>query len=253
MGQEKMKVTTYISLQKLVTRHLRRIGFSAGVAAVTLAGLQASLHAQQDNVVIPQGADGVTINNPEPGAIVATGNAIKTSADTDITNAGLIDGGVNGVNFVNGLGSGSLTNSETGRIQSDSRAVNIGGTVELSNAGQILGTGNQRNGTVYSDSLANNFSIQNSGRIDAGQGNQGSGVGLEIGSRTTATIENSGVIQGRTNQPGVAGNSGLSGDGLRLANFGPLASGESRVFDGSITNNNRRGSHCRHHWVPGLD
>ncbi len=227
-----MKVSIRYSLQRFATKHLKHLG----VAVICCSSIASIGHAQDDNVVIPEGADGVTINNPEPGAIVATGNAIKTNANTEVDNAGLIDGGVNGVNFVNGLGSGRLTNSETGRIQSDSRAVNIGGSVELSNDGLILGTGNQRNGTVYSDSLANNFSIQNTGTIDAGAGNQGSGIGLEIGPQTTATIENSGVIQGRTNQPGVAGNSGLSGDGLRLANFGPLGAGESRSFDGSIVN-----------------
>ena len=187
----------------------------------------------QDNIVIGANNDGVTVNNPQGGAILATGSAIRTQSDTQINNAGLIDGGFNGVDFENGLGSGTLLNSQTGRIQSDSRAVNIGGEVTLNNKGLILGTGDQRNGTVYSDSVANNFSITNSGTIDAGQGNQGSGVGLEIGTRTTAVIDNSGLIQGRTNTPGVAGNSGLSGDGLRLGNFGPAA---PRVFDGSIFN-----------------
>ena len=80
---------------------------------------------------------------------------------------------------------------------------------------------------------ANNFSVNNSGVIDAGAGNQGSGVALEIADRTTADIVNSGTIQGRTNAPGVSSTSGLSGDGVRLANFGAAA---DRVFDGTITN-----------------
>ena len=218
-----MKIRSFITKRNLCWASL----------ALVCSAWTNSASAQQDNVVVAANNDGVTVNNPQAGAIVATGNAIRTQSDTQITNAGLIDGGVNGVNFENGLGSGTLTNTETGTVQSDSRAVNIGGEVTLNNSGQILGTGNQRNGTVYSDSVANNFSITNSGTIDAGQGNQGSGVALEIGTRTTADIDNSGVIQGRTNTPGVAGNSGLSGDGLRLGNFGPAA---SRVFDGSIVN-----------------
>ncbi len=227
-----------ISLRTMLLPALRKYAkhFATGIAALCCVGIVSTSHAQQDDIVIPMGADGVTVNNPEPGAILATGSAINTSANTEIDNAGLIDGGVNGVNFVNGLGSGRLTNSETGRVQSDSRAVNSGGAVELTNRGQILGTGDQRNGTVYSDSEANNFSIVNSGRIDAGEGNQGSGIGLEIGTRTTATIENTGVVQGRTNRPGVAGNSGASGDGLRLANFGFLPDDQTRTFDGSIVN-----------------
>ena len=92
----------------------------------------------QDNIVIGANNDGVTVNNPQGGAILATGSAIRTQSDTQINNAGLIDGGFNGVDFENGLGSGTLLNSQTGRIQSDSRAVNIGGEVTLNNRGLIL-------------------------------------------------------------------------------------------------------------------
>ena len=188
---------------------------------------------QANGIDIPAGADGVVISNGAGGVITAPLDAIVTQADTTIVNAGNISGGVNAINFVNGAGSGSVTNLASGVISSDSRAINIGGPVAVKNAGTIIGTGDQRNGTVYSDSVANNFSINNSGTIDAGAGNQGSGVALEIGSRTTADIVNSGTIQGRTNTPGVSSGSGLSGDGVRLANFGPAA---DRVFDGTITN-----------------
>ena len=229
-----MKVTLRTILNATIKQNSKVL--ATGFAIACLVGTTSTAFAQQDNIVIPPGADGVTITNPQGGSILATGNAIRTSADTEIQNAGLIDGGVNGVNFVNGLGSGILTNQGTGVIQSDSRAVNIGGSVILTNQGLILGTGDQRNGTVYSDSVANNFSINNSGTIDAGAGNQGSGIGLEIGALTNATITNTGVIQGRTNLPAVSGSSGASGDGLRLANFGPLGPGETRSFVGSILN-----------------
>jgi hypothetical protein len=188
---------------------------------------------QANGIDIPAGADGVVISNGEGGNITASLNAIVTQADTTVVSAGNIAGGTNAINFVNGSGSGSVTNLSTGVISSDSRAINIGGSVSVSNAGQIIGTGDQRNGTVYSDSVANNFSVNNTGVIDAGAGNQGSGVALEIADRTTADIVNSGTIQGRTNTAGVSSASGLSGDGVRLANFGGPA---DRVFDGNITN-----------------
>jgi len=188
---------------------------------------------QANGIDIPTGADGVVISNGEGGNITASLDAIVTQADTTVINAGNIAGGFNAINFVNGSGTGSVTNLSTGVISSDSRAINIGGSVAVENAGQIVGTGDQRNGTVYSDSVANNFSVNNSGVIDAGAGNQGSGVALEIADRTTADIVNSGTIQGRTNAPGVSSTSGLSGDGVRLANFGAAA---DRVFDGTITN-----------------
>ena len=185
-----------------------------------------------NGITVPGGTNGVTINIDAGGQVSSTSaTAIETSSDTTVNNLGDVAGGFNGVNFVNGSGSGVLSNGASGTVSSDSRAVNIGGAVQITNAGQIIGTGDQRNGTIYSDSVANNFSINNTGTIDAGAGNQGSGVALEIGAQTTADITNSGLIQGRTNTPGVAGGSGLSGDGLRLANFG--ASG---IFDGSIQN-----------------
>ena len=206
------------------------------VACGLLVCLPASTVSAQDNpITIAAGNDGEVINNPVGSQIVSGlgtgGTAIENSADAEINNDGLIAGGFNGVDFVNGLGSGALNNSATGVISSDSRAVNIGGNVALSNDGQIVGTGNQRNGTVYSDSVAESFSVENQGLIDAGAGNQGSGLALEVGSNNTAAITNSGTIQGRTNTPGVSPGSGLSGDGLRLANFGGPGN-----FSGTIEN-----------------
>ena len=150
-------------------------------------------------ITIAKGADGVTINNNEGGMITSNdATAIETSANTTINNFGNIFGGFNGVDFRNGFGSGTLNNGATGSISSNSRAVNIGGSVDLTNAGQIFGTGDQRNGTIYSDSAANNFSITNSGTIDAGRGNQGAGFSAELSaSGTDFTINNSGEIIGR--------------------------------------------------------
>ncbi|MEO0481924.1 MAG: hypothetical protein AAF196_20860 [Planctomycetota bacterium] len=163
-------------------------------------------------------------------------DAIEVSGLGAVINNGTIDGVVNGVEFVNGLGSGFLLNFRNGVIRSDSRAVNIGGQVFTINRGDILGTGDQRNGTFYSDAVASFFSLENSGRIDAGAGNQGSGVGIEVSGNNTSTIFNTGRIQGRTNTSGIAGNSGLSGDGLRIANFTPTSSGEIRRFGGWVFN-----------------
>ena len=122
-------------------------------------------------------------------------------------------------------------------ISSDSRAINIGGSVAVSNAGQILGTGDQRNGTVYSDSAANNFSVSNSGTIDAGAGNQGAGFSAELSDKgTNFTIENSGTLAGRGDAgAGVA----TAGDGIRLERTrvdGALDGTTTGLFTGDITN-----------------
>ena len=189
-------------------------------------------------VTIAKGSDGVTINNGAGGVITsADATGIETSADTTINNFGNIFGGFNGVDFRNGFGSGVLNNGATGSISSDSRAVNIGGSVDLTNAGQIFGTGDQRNGTIYSDSAANNFSITNSGTIDAGKGNLGAGFSAELSaSGTDFTIDNTGEIIGRGNAgAGLA----TAGDGIRLERTrvgGALDGSTTGLFTGEINN-----------------
>jgi len=185
---------------------------------------------------IPAGADGVTVNNGAGGVISsANATAIETSADTTINNAGTTSGGFNGVNFVNGSGSGVLNNTATGSITSDSRAVNIGGAVQLTNQGDILGTGDQRNGTVYSDSVANNFSIDNSGTIDAGAGNQGSAVALEIGPTTTATDTSTGEIRSESQSGTIAGLRVADGIGFQgeLDNDGLIEGAQNGLYFGN--------------------
>ena len=189
-------------------------------------------------ITIGKGSDGVTVNNSQGGVITsADATAIETSADTTINNFGNIFGGFNGVDFRNGFGSGVLNNGATGSISSNSRAVNIGGSVDLTNAGQIFGTGDQRNGTIYSDSTANNFSITNSGTIDAGAGNQGAGFSAELSaSGTDFTINNTGEIIGRGNAgAGLA----TAGDGIRLERTrvgGALDGSTTGLFTGEINN-----------------
>ena len=192
---------------------------------------------QANGIDIPAGADGVAINNGEGGNITASLDAIVTQSDTAIINAGNIAGGNNGINFINSSGSGSVTNLQSGVIRSDSRAINIGGSVALSNAGQIIGNGDQRNGTVYSDSAANNFAVNNSGSIDAGAGNQGAGFSAELSETgTNFSIDNSGKIAGRGN---AGADAATAGDGIRLERTrvnSALDGTTSGLFTGDITN-----------------
>lgn len=148
---------------------------------------------------------------------------------------GLIEGPRNGLYI--GNADHDLTIRNFGRIESGSRAVNIDGTgVDLLNYGTITGTGNQRNGTVYSDATADNYRIFNgrSGVIDAGVGNQGAGIALQTGDVAGdvvhATFTNFGTIQGRGQ---AAANLGLAGDGLRIFSG---VSGEETIFRGNIFN-----------------
>ncbi|SLN73469.1 Serralysin precursor [Falsiruegeria litorea R37] len=202
--------------------------------------------------------DGIRIDDGAEGAV----------SDTDIVNSGLISSESNqgtaaGIRIADGVAAeGRILNTSTGAIegarnglyigqgehdldvlnfgtiQSDSRAVNIDGTgVDLTNAGDILGTGDQRNGTVYADGTADDFSIRNlpSGTIDAGEGNKGSGFATEIGGAadgaTTFELTNDGTIQGRGN--GEAG-AGLAGDGVRIGNVGNTGTTDATILNRGV-------------------
>ncbi|WP_299950407.1 hypothetical protein [uncultured Ruegeria sp.] len=198
--------------------------------------------ASDDSSTISVEGDKVTVNNRKHGEIRAdeANTAVDISgAHTNIRNSGLIDGGNTGVSFANGgESSGRLTNH--GTVQSDSRAVNIGGDgIKVENYGKIQGTGDQRNGTIYSDGSADNFSIWNgrNAEIDAGEGNNGAGIALQTGSFdgdvVTASISNRGTIQGRGQ---ADASSGLAGDGIRLFSG---AEGGGTTFKGNIYNSGK--------------
>ena len=176
-------------------------------------------------------ADGFRVGNPgnigtATVAITNSGNITSESTtgttaglrfvngisfDGTIDNSGTISGAQNGVYFgnpVDGEGAdhsnGVLNNLEGGVISSDSRALNIDGVgLTVNNAGTILGTGNQRNGTVYADGTANDFTFNNqaTGLVDGGVGNDSSAVSIQVGSADgdvqAASITNAGTLQGR--------------------------------------------------------
>ncbi|MEM1194325.1 MAG: autotransporter domain-containing protein, partial [Pseudomonadota bacterium] len=158
-------------------------------------------------------------------------------------NAGTITGTQNGVYFgnpVEGEGAdhsnGVFNNLAGGVISSDSRAFNIDGLgLTVNNAGSILGTGNQRNGTVYADGTADAYTLNNltGGIIDAGIGNQGSGVSLQSGVNDgdirTVSLSNAGVIAGR-------GNALTSGESAGLRIFNGAGAGSTVSIDGDIIN-----------------
>jgi len=135
----------------------------------------------------------------------------------ELVNSGLVAGVQNGVYFGTGDHTDGIVVNE-GTISSDSRAVNIDGDgLELVNSGAILGTGNQRNGTVYVDGTGENFDIVNlGGLIDAGVGNNGSAIGIEtgdvIGDQVSGSVFNSGLVQGR----GTGTTANGIGHGLRF-------------------------------------
>ncbi|MFK8184370.1 MAG: CHRD domain-containing protein [Phormidesmis sp.] len=192
------------------------------------------------------------------GGVVVEDNV---AFDGQINNSGLIAGPRNGLYIGNAEHDLEIFNS--GRIESGSRAANLDGdNVALLNTGSIIGTGTQRNGTVYLDGTADNITVDNRGLIDAGEGNSGSGISVQVGTANglgegvddvelSADITNSGLIQGRGDGSVPAGVRLFLGSGLTEARFsgnitndGTIASEQQAgiliesdiTFDGEIIN-----------------
>ena len=157
-----------------------------------------------------------TLSAPDEGntAVLATGNGVE------IENDGQISGAFNGISSSgNDL---SLRNGRRATISSDSRAVDItdGDNITATNSGTILGTGNQRNGTFYVDGTVDNLNLNNERRaiIDAGEGNLGDGVSIQVGAEgdlinENINITNSGTIAGRGQAEFAPGEGRLAANG----------------------------------------
>ena len=163
-------------------------------------------------------------------------NGVSFSGTID--NSGTISGVQNGLYFGNATpaGGGDFTGAvvnNSGTISSDSRALNIDGTgLVVNNSGTILGTGDQRNGTIYADATANNFVINNlaGGVIDAGAGNAGSAISLQLGS-VDGDIRNISV----TNDGSVIGRGGALASG-QTAGLRLFSSVNGVTVNGDISN-----------------
>lgn len=238
-----------------------QVGDEAGdrVSNTIFNGLGATIQGRgQEASNTPGAGDGIRINNGAEGTV----------SETDIVNSGLISsesnqGTAGGIRVADGVAAeGRILNTATGTIegarngvyigdaehdldilnfgtiQSGSRAVNIDGTgVDLINGGDILGTGDQRNGTVYADDTARDFSINNlaNGTIDAGEHNDGAGISLSLAADGNGNVEitNAGTIAGRGQASAAAG---TAGDGIRLEGLRGEAGFAPALFDGTITN-----------------
>ena len=158
-----------------------------------------------------------TLNNEAGAVIYGTQNGLYFGNDADHT--------------------GGVVNN-AGTITSASRALNIDGIgLVINNTGNINGQGDQRNGTVYADSTAQDFTLNNDGLIDAGEGNQGAGFSAELSEAgNDFTINNAGLIQGRGQ---AAAGAATAGDGIRFERTrvnGTLDASTSGLFTGTIDN-----------------
>jgi len=179
----------------------------------------AAIQAQGQNVDVFNFRGGSIEANNGPEVLAA---GVQVTGSAAVRNFGEIAGEFNGVQFAGPNSSGSLDNFAGGVISSDSRAVDIQGQgIDVRNFGDIIGTGDQRNGTIYTNSTAEDISISNftGGTIDAGVGNQGAGISLQVGNEIGDRVETDvfngfgGTIQGRGQ---AASNTALAGDGIRI-------------------------------------
>ncbi|WP_170376841.1 beta strand repeat-containing protein [Ruegeria atlantica] len=197
----------------------------------------AAVQAQGEDVDIFNFASGrIEANNgPE---VLATG--VQVTGSAAVRNFGEIAGEFNGVQFAGPDSSGSLDNFRGGVISSDSRAVDIQGQgIDVRNFGDIIGTGDQRNGTIYTNSTAEDVSISNfsGATIDAGDGNQGAGISLQVGDEVGDRVETDvfngfgATIQGRGQ---AAANTGLAGDGIRIDDGAEGAILETEIINSGL-------------------
>ena len=228
----------------------------------TIAGRGQAEFSPEEGRLTANGSSGVRFfNGLDAGEATVTGTFNNTGTISSEVNVGFLGGYVveDGVSYqgqIRNLGSISgprnglyignaehqleINNQRRGLIESGSRAVNLDGdNVIFNNNGSVVGTGDQRDGTLYVDGTGDNIDINNgrSGRIDAGVGNNGSGVSIQVGTagglsdggddlETSADLVNSGLIQGRGTENVPPGVRLFVGSGL-----------DASTFTGNITNN----------------
>lgn len=206
--------------------------FNAGIAQTSVTADEVAPAGPVATVSVE--ADNGFARNYEPAVIASQETAIDISGDKGaVLNDGLISGALNGVRLVGD--DGLLKNY--GNVESDSRAVEIiGSGNKVVNDGDITGTGDQRNGTIYANSTAEDINVVNGehGSVDAGFDNNGTGISFELGNENgevvSADIINHGSIAGRGDAE-----QGLNtrGDGVRL--FSGVSDGTT-TYDGDIVN-----------------
>lgn len=151
----------------------------------------------------------------------------------EINNTGSISGSQNGIYVGDAKHNSTITNEQSGIIESGSRVVNLDGEdLTFNNKGLAIGTGDQRNGTVYVSGTGDDIFVNNQGRgvIDAGHGNSGSGLSVQVGEanalehgaddlESIVDITNNGLIQARGSENVPAGIRLFAGSGLEQSTF----------------------------------
>lgn len=199
---------------------------------------QPAIEAIGDNARITVNTGGSVIaDDPGNTAILLSGNG------AEVSNNGDISGAFNGVSSAGD--NFALRNRNGGTISSDSRAVDItdGDNIIVTNTGSILGTGNQRNGTLYVDGTVDGLNLNNESRgiIDAGEGNTGDGISVQVGAEgdlinENINISNRGIIAGRGQAEFAPGEGRLTANGSSGVRFFNGSGTPEATVTGSFVN-----------------
>jgi Ca2+-binding RTX toxin-like protein len=197
---------------------------------------QLVIDTMQPAVLTQDAINRISIENS--GVINAAQTAIQVEGTaTLVKNQGTIDGGMNGIDIVNGDVASAIVYN-TGTITSASRAINIGAVGGyVQNDGAIVTTADPRNGTIYGDVTAQNVFIENrsNGVIDVGSGLNGDAISLELGANVNGSIVNEGTIQGRGVADGEINGKNNQSAAIRLY-WTDTAGAPTSTFNGSIDN-----------------
>ena len=158
---------------------------------------------------------------------VVVENGVGFQGEINNNRSGLISGPRNGLYIGNADHDLTINNRRGGRIESGSRAVNLNGNdITLNNSGDIFGIGDQRDGTVYIDGPGDNITINNRrhGVIDAGEGNTGDGISVQVGVDSEDLISDNIIINNRGSvigrgQPGFEAGSRTNANGSSGVRF----------------------------------
>ena len=191
-----------------------------------------------NNARLNVGFNGSILANDEGNtAVLVSGNGVE------ISNNGEILGAFNGISSTGD--NFALRNRNGGVISSDSRAVDIsdGDNITVTNTSSILGTGNQRNGTFYVDGTVDSLNLNNgsSGIIDAGEGNIGDGISIQVGAtgdliNESININNRGTIAGRGQAEFEPGEGRLAANGSSGVRYFNGSDADEATVTGTLNN-----------------
>ena len=181
---------------------------------ITTTGADApGIQAGNDNTLSLNGAI-TTSNRNAHGVVTGTGTKLTIGANSRITTTGANSDGLR----IGGLRAGSTALNQRGHIEANATGITAPYISRLENSGRIIGrTGDGVRLNTASGSASRTATVENSGTI------QGQTHGLNYGIHAISNLQNSGVIMG-TNESGVTF-TGTTRNPVTVTNSGKIQGG----------------------------